>query len=309
MQNRRALIAINPEARRAPKPADLRSTVTWLEERGWCIESVVTKARGEVEEAAKEAACAGFDCVVACGGDGTLHEALNGLVGTQTALALLPSGTANVWALEAGLPKDADAALRLLDDGDRLRLDTGRVAGRYFLLMASIGLDSLVAGRVSSRLKRVFGFLPYIGHAAYALKSFDGFGATVTVDGATIETPAVGLIVGNTRSYGGLMQITPKAKANDGLLDVCLYSGNGRLDFLGAILDTLLKRHIGRADVTYCSAKNIMVETDRPWPVQLDGEVVAQTPVTITCIPQSLTVIVPHGFRSPLWEVAQSLPQ
>jgi diacylglycerol kinase (ATP) len=308
MQNRRALIAINPEARRAPKPADLRSGVAWLEERGWRIESVLTKSRGEVEEAARDAACAGFDSVVACGGDGTLHEALNGLVGTQTALALLPSGTANVWAREAGLPKDASSALRLLDNGDRLRLDTGRAANRSFLLMASIGLDSLVAGRVSSRMKRVFGFLPYIGHAAYALKNFEGFGATISVDGAKIETPALGLIVGNTRSYGGVVQITPRARADDGLLDVCLYTGSSRLDFLGAILDTLLKRHIGREDVTYCSANSITVETDRPWPVQLDGEVVTQTPVTITCVPRSLTVVVPHGFRSPLWDVEERVP-
>src|SRR5262249_40537937 len=105
------------------------------------------------------------------------------------------------------------------------------------------------------------------------------------------------------RSYGGLMEITPRARANDGLLDVCLYTGRGRLDFLSAILDTLLHRHIGREDVVYHRASTVVIETEPPWPVQFDGEVVTRTPLTITCVPRSLTVVVPPGFRSPLWEL------
>lgn len=302
METRRALILINPEARHPPKARALEAGIEWLAEQGWKIESRVTERRGEVEEAAAMAAASGFDCVVACGGDGTLHEALNGLAGTQTALALLPGGTANVWAREAHLPRDPEKALHLLVEGDRLRIDTGCAGGRSFLLMAGIGLDSLVAGRVDSRLKRTFGFLPYLGHAALALSGFDGFEATIKLDGETLQAPLVGLLIGNTRSYGGVIEITSEARADDGLLDVCLYQGSTRVGFLAALFNTLLRRHLRQDNVIYKRAQTIVVETNPCWPVQLDGEIVAETPVTITCVPQSLTVIVPPGLRSPLWD-------
>jgi len=302
---RRALIAINPEARRPPNSRALRAGIDWLEQHGWKVESRVTERRGEIEEVSARAAVEGVDCVVACGGDGTLHEAVNGLAGTLTALALLPGGTANVWAREARLPRDPERALRLLAEGDRLCIDTGSGAGRSFLLMASIGLDSLVAGRVGSRLKRRFGFLPYLGHAAVALPGFSGLNAKITLDGETIETPLVGLLVGNTRSYGGLIEITPDARADDGLLDVCIYKGSGRISFLRSLVNTLLRRHVRQDAVVYRQAQTITIQTEAPWPVQFDGEVVTETPVTIRCVPRSLTVVVPHGLRSPLWGGAE----
>jgi YegS/Rv2252/BmrU family lipid kinase len=298
---RRALLLINPNARRPPNPKRLARGIAWLEERGWQIGQQLTSSPEEIAELAAGAAATGCAAVVACGGDGTLHDALPGLAGTQTALAVVPSGTANVWAGEAHLPHDPLAALRLLEEGDRVRLDTGTAGGRPFLLMASLGLDSLVAGHVSGRLKRYFSFLPYLAQAAWELPHYRGVEAEVTVDGERIAAPVAGILVGNTRSYGGLIEVAAEARADDGLLDLCILHGAGRRRFVSHVLRAALRRHVGHPQVTYRQVRTVTVTVDPPWPVQLDGEVAAQTPITFECMPRSLTVVVPRALRTPLW--------
>jgi YegS/Rv2252/BmrU family lipid kinase len=300
--SRRAMLILNPEARRQPKREHFDQGIDWLQQHDWNIEHRSARQRGDVETIAREAAEEGFDCVVACGGDGTIHEALNGVVGSRTALAVVPSGTVNIWAYEARLPSDPLAALRLLEEGDRVCLDTGRAGDRAFLLMASVGLDSLVAGQVSSRLKRRFGMLPYLGRAALDLRTFDGFEAEITLDGERIQTELVAFVAGNTRSYGRVLSITPNARADDGLLDVCIFTGSGRLRFLRSLVQTAARLHLQNSDVIYYQARSIELRTGVRWPVQLDGEVVARTPLRIECLPQSVQVIVPQGIRTPLWD-------
>lgn len=279
--------------------------VDWLRERGWNVRVEETSRPAELPRFSSDAAALGYDCVVACGGDGTLHGALNGVVGTSTALALVPGGTANVWAREAGLPSNPVAALKLVEEGERVRLDTGLVAGEAFLLMASAGLDSLVAGQVDGAMKRHLGPLAYLGRAALELRHFRGLRAELTIDGERKQGTMLGVLAGNTRSYGGVLEITRDARADDGLLDVCLYQGAGRRRFLRHLFETLLGRHLEDASVSYQKARRIEVATERPWPVQADGEVVAHTPVTIECAPRSVTVVVSRGEHSPLWNSAE----
>jgi diacylglycerol kinase (ATP) len=304
---RRALLIINPEARRQPRRKRLEEGISWLRARGWEVEPRTAHHRGDVERLAAEGAESEVDCVVACGGDGTLHEALNGVVGTKTALALVPTGTVNVWAAEAKLPHDPVEALKILEEGERVRIDTGRAGDRAFLLMASVGIDSLVAGRVSSGLKRRLGTLPYLGLAALEIPNFEGFDAEILLDGERVQTGVVTLVAGNTRSYGRLLSITPQARADDGLLDVCIYTGSGRLRFLQSLLKTAARRHLQDSSVIYYQAREIDVRTQTRWPVQLDGEVVASTPIRLSCVPASLTVVVPAGLRTPLWDRAAAL--
>jgi diacylglycerol kinase family enzyme len=200
------------------------------------------------------------------------------------------------------LPPHPLAALKLVDEGERVRLDTGRIGDEAFLLMASTGLDSLVAGRVGGAFKQYLGPLAYAGRAAMELCRYRGLEAEVRIDGERSCGRILGLVAGNTRSYGGVLQITSQARADDGLLDVCLYHGSGRKRFLRALLATLRGRHVDEPSVTYRKARQIELLTDARWPVQADGEVVAQTPVTIACDPRSVTVVVPQQARHEIWD-------
>lgn len=254
---------------------------------------------------AAQAAARGDDCVVAVGGDGTLHRVLNGVAGTTTALALVPAGTANVWAREAGIPADPVLALRLVAEGARPRLDTGSVGESSFLLMASAGLDSLVAGQVGGAIKRHIGSFAYLGRAAIELWNYRGLSAEIEIDGERLRGPILAFLAGNTRSYGGLIEIAREARADDGLLDVCLFQGRGRRRFVRHLTNTARGRHLLDAAVVHRRARQVTLTIEERWPVQADGEVVGQTPVTIRCMPRSVTVVVPAGRRSPLWEATE----
>jgi len=155
------------------------------------------------------------------------------------------------------------------------------------------------------RGKRRFGSLAYLGHAATALWRYRGLEAEITIDGERLRVPILSLLAGNTRSYGGMVEIARTARADDGLLDICLFQGRGRRRFVRYLASTACGRHLHDADVLYRKARELTLVTETPWPVPADGEVVGQTPVTIRCVPRSVTVIVPAGRRSPLWETAE----
>ncbi len=249
---------------------------------------------------ARGAAQQGIDVVVACVGDGTVNEVANGLAGSETALAAVRGGTANVWAKEIGLPKDPAEAIGILTNGERRKVDLGRADDRYFLLMAGIGFDASIVQRVSSSLKRRFGAV------AYALPSVGrAFGhraveAELVVDGEPESSTVYWLLLGNTRNYGGVLSLTHMAKADDGLLDVCLLQHGGLPRLAWLVLWALLRRHQHRAEVVYKKVRTLEVRTPG-LPVQIDGEFLGETPMTFSVTPGALHVIVPRNLGKPLF--------
>src|SRR5881394_2510599 len=113
----------------------IRETITFLQRHGWDAELRLTQSSSDVRRFTREAVERGMDMVVEVGGDGTISEIIQELAGSETALAVLPSGTVNVWAREVGIPLDPVKALNLLWDGERRWIDLGRAGERYFLLM------------------------------------------------------------------------------------------------------------------------------------------------------------------------------
>ncbi len=295
---KRALVILNPAARGSPSIEELREAITALE--GWETSLKATTGPGHAIELAREAAHNGIDVVASCGGDGTMNEVANGLAGSETAMAAIRGGTANVWAKEIGVPKKLSKAVSAIATGDVRTMDLGRAGERYFLLMAGVGFDASILGRVSSGLKRRFGAI------AYALPSIGrAFGhrsvsADLVVDNEALSTPLYWLLLGNTRNYAGVLNLTHMAKADDGLLDLCLlkYGGLPRLAWLA--LWALLKRHQNRAEVVYQKAGLVEVRTPG-LPVQIDGEYLGETPMTFGVAPGALKVLMPQNFESPLF--------
>ena len=147
---RHALLVVNPAARRLPPLRRIREAADWLRTRGWEVALETTAPPGEATRLASRAASRGSSVVVACGGDGTIHEVVNGLAGSEAVLAVIPGGTANVWAKDAGLPRAPLEAARVIDAGRCRLLTSGSSSGRrrrgrggreaercYFLLMAA----------------------------------------------------------------------------------------------------------------------------------------------------------------------------
>jgi YegS/Rv2252/BmrU family lipid kinase len=298
---KRAALIVNPVARTLPSPDRLATAPAWLRLRGWEVEEHRTEAAGHATELARRAAERGCDAVIAVGGDGTVNEAINGLAGSDSALAVIPAGTANVWAHEVRLPRHPAAVARLLDQGDLRRIDLGMVNDRYFLLMASLGVDSIVVSAIPPWAKRTFGRMAYVSRGLREAVTFPAVPARIVVDGERRDADLLMVVVGNTRSYGGVLKITNLAIADDGQLDMVLYNGSGIGRIVNYVARTFIGRHVRAPGALYRSAETIAIETATPLPIQVDGDLAGQTPARFSIARGALRVIVPPLLRSPLF--------
>lgn len=299
--SKHAYLIVNPVARTLPSPDRLAAAPAWLRLHGWTVEEHRTERAGHAIELARAAAEREINAVIAVGGDGTVNEVANGLAGSDVALAVIPAGTANVWAREVRLPRHPAAIARLLDLGDRYRIDLGRVNDRHFLLMASLGVDSIVVSAISPWAKRAFGRIAYVTRGVHEAISFPSVAARLYVDSELVDANLLMLIVGNTRSYGGALKITNLAVADDGRMDMVLYNGAGAGRIAGYLARTVIGRHVRGPGTLYRHIRRLEIETGIPLPVQADGDVIGTTPAIFSVHERSLTVIVPPGINSPLF--------
>ena len=296
-----ALIIVNPASRSLPKAARLQEAEDWLAEQGWRVARQETEGRGDAITIAGRAAESGVSLVFVCGGDGTLNEAANGLAGSETALAVIPAGTVNIWAREAGLNKKPLEAVQLAAEGVRRRIDLGRAGSRHFLLMAGYGLDAAVTANVSHRVKGTIGAAAYAIASAREVLRYRSARIRLKLDGEEVETEVLLVIAGNTREYAGLTRITPEAFADDGLLDVRIYQGRGKREIMLQGIGTLLRRHRRSKKVLYRRVKRLEMEWETPLPLQLDGEACPDSPSAVSVAPAALWVAVPAGRVNPLF--------
>ena len=236
-----------------------------------------------------------------CGGDGTLNEAVNGLAGSETALAVIPAGTVNIWAKETAVPRKPLEAVRLAVEGERRRVDLGKAGQRHFLLMAGYGLDGAIARRVSQTVKGRLGAAAYALAAVRESLSYRGAALTLRLDGEEQQADVLMLVAGNSRNYAGLVDVTPEARVDDGLLDVCVYEGKGTVDIVFHVLRTVLRRHRRSQKVRYWQVRRLELAWERPLPVQLDGDAYEESPREVTVVPSALWVMVPRGVKLPLF--------
>jgi len=296
-----ALIIVNPSAHNSPKRAGFVEADEWLRANGWTAEWVETAGPDDATRLAAKAAQRGVPLLFVCGGDGTLNEAVNGLAWSETAMAVIPAGTVNLWAREVGLLKKPVETVRLAVQGVRRRVDLGRAGARYFLLMAGYGIDAAVAHRVSRGVKGRLGAAAYALSAARQAIRYRGSRITVTMDGERRAMNALQLVAGNTRNYAGLTQITRAALIDDGRLDLCVYEGSGCWDILWLALLTLLGQHGRSRKVTQRRVNRLELTWETPLLAQLDGEAIPESPAEVTVAPAALWVMTPRGLRSPLF--------
>lgn len=309
----KACLIYNPTAGPRDADADIQQVQDYLRQHGWQVELEVTHSAGDGVRLARRAAINHLDAVLVAGGDGTLNEAVNGLVGSRTALGVLPLGTGNVWAKELGLPTftltDPHwllSAAHLMCQAEMRTIDVGRAGDRYFLLWAGIGFDAQVAGEVEPRdrpTKRL-GILPYLVAGLHVSQAFRGERTTVWADGKFIRGRALLVVVSNAQLYGGVVRITPAAQLDDGFLDVCVFKGFGAQDLLAHVLGVFSGRHLRDPKVKFLRARRVQIEAIHPQPVQVDGEHIGSTPMTFQVIPAALKVLVPRTAPAALFKHA-----
>lgn len=245
----------------------------------------------------------GFDAVVAIGGDGTVHEVLNGIMAIdpakRPALALVPTGSGNDTRRTLGLPIDIDAALAVLSTGRRVPFDVGRCNGVYFNNSFAAGLDAKVTAR-ALRLKdetRRSGLWLYLTALIGVLfEDMTPYDIRLTVDDAApVQTTTLIVAVTQGPTYGGGFKITPHANPADGLFETCMIDplslpeALARLPFVVAGLHTRMRPvHMGRCG-------RIIIESDNPMPAQIDGEVMRDSRYAIEMLHHAVECIVPDS--------------
>src|SRR2546426_9872085 len=206
-----AIIIANPASGAAGFPHQSHSfdeTLAFLRNRGWRVDLWYTQTRGDGERLARKAVEQKADLVIAAGGDGTINEIIQGLVGSETALGVLPNGTVNVWARELGIPLDDTRARNVLVNGQTRRIDLGCVNGRYFLLMVGIGFDGEVTQAVEGKPLKRLGVLGYTLAVLWLGPGYRGFPVIAQIDRYVVKTRALQIFVGNTQLYAGAVKFT-----------------------------------------------------------------------------------------------------
>lgn len=354
MKAKSALLVINP--RRGKNVARLTDLLAVLSAAGWKTDTALKEYRGHTLELAKAAAETGYDLVVGYGGDGTLNQVVNGVMAAKrgrSIVGLIPGGTANVWAHEIGLPDDPVKASLLLIDSDGRKVDLGHVevdavrtgsittdpprkprppsGGRpHFLLMAGLGVDAAVMRRVSTPLKERIGEAAVALAAAKELPSQHAFPIEIAASVADRKRAvlwkgeALQVVVGNSRRYGNIAEVTPDAHIDDGLLDVCIITAGNPLSTMEQVLSALLRREPVHGRSEYFRGAHFWISVPASVALQLDGSPVkledylgqpqraalrtAASPdaVMVTyrfdTMPRALRVAVPRPYDGPLFE-------
>ncbi|OGO28276.1 MAG: hypothetical protein A2W33_03100 [Chloroflexi bacterium RBG_16_52_11] len=290
---RKVHVIVNPASGR-PKPIlHILNRVFKQAEVDWDIS--LTKARGDAERFAREAVAEGVDIVGAYGGDGTVMEVAQGLLGSTVPLAIFPGGSANLMSVELGIPKDLGKAAAIAADPDSptRQVDVGLLGENYFLLRVGMGFAARKVAYADRRLKNRFGVLAYSVAAVKSIKDTKSAHYRITLDGQQVETDGVTCLIDNAGNMG-IQGFKPAKdiRVDDGLLDVLLLGPKGLVN-LASSGSSLLDADKGVPPIEHWQARQIAIEVDPPQPVQVDGEMVGDTPISAGVLPGALKVIVP----------------
>jgi YegS/Rv2252/BmrU family lipid kinase len=259
---------------------------------------------GHLRELARAAVERGATLLVAVGGDGTVNEVANGLVGAESAeLAIIPRGTGGDFVRTFGIPSKLEDAARVALAGRTRTIDLGRAAYRawdgepgesYFANIASAGMSGAVAKRTNEATRAPFGGkVAYLWSTVVVFARWRNTEVQVTVDGEARSGPMFDVIVANCRYLAGGMKICPDAEPDDGLLDVLLIGDVGKLDLALTMPKIYRGTHLPHPKAELLRGASIAVETPVPLPVELDGEQPGTTPVRFDVVPGALRLRVP----------------
>ena len=287
---------VNPSAGRGAGAKSLDRLRRWAERTGGEVE--ISTGPEDLESQARRAAEDGVERLVVVGGDGTQHFAVQGLVGTSCALAVVPLGSGNDLAMSLGIPKDLEDALEHAVEGEIRSIDVGRVDAPegpvYFAMYCGVGFDSEVTRVANEEVRFVRGSLIYPWAVVKTLVGFSPPRLRVTHDEGTWHRRAMFATAANGPSFGGGMKIAPNAEMDDGLFDLVLVDAVPKLRLLRIFPQVYRGRHLSRPEVTVVRTRSLHLSVDRPMVLYGDGEALVPIPeegLRVTIDPGALRVV------------------
>jgi YegS/Rv2252/BmrU family lipid kinase len=303
MSRTRTCLIFNPVAGQSNPEEDL-ATIQRLLEPNIELDIRFTSEKVNADTIAKEAIAEGASSIIASGGDGTLSAAAGALVGTDIPLGVISRGTANAFASALGLPDTIEAACEMILGGATRVVDAARCNGMPMVLLAGIGFEAETIERADRNAKNRFGVLAYIMAGIQQLRELESFEAEMEIEDKVITVTAVAVTVANAAPPTSVLAQGPGGVFfDDGLLDITVVAPISRAGAIAAsyhlLRSALNETAAERDDIGYLRARRVIVRTNPPQQVVLDGEIMGTTPIDVECVPGGLTIFVPPDAAPP----------
>ena len=295
-QTRRAFIVLNPVAGTLSAPAIQAIIERHFTLNHWTFELHQTQPGENIAQVVSRALAQNFSLVVAAGGDGTVSSVADAMIHTGIPLGILPVGTTNTLAQELGLPLNVEAACAILTDEHAVMcLDSMQIGEEVFLLHISMDLFAVTIEKTERQAKRRFGRIAYLWTALIQWLGYQPCRFTLSIDGRRRRVRAASIFITNIAAVGmHPLYWGPHIRPDDGKLDICIIRAHTVLDYLRVIRYALLGQQQRNPRIKYLTAQyTVEVSTNRPLPVQGDGEIIGQQSISVKFVPQAIHLIVP----------------
>ena len=303
-------VIINPNAGNGKGRKDWKLISSGMQEHELIWSEYFTDRKGHAISLSQEAIAAGYRKILCVGGDGTLNEIVNGTFNQQICptknitLGLIPVGTGNDWGRMFGIPLNYDGAIQIIKAEKTMLHDIGKInyyngsekKERHFINIAGLGFESVVVKRTNiQKDKGKSGKAIYFYNLLMSLISYKNTKAEIIIDGTKTEASIFSLNVGNGRYCGGGMRQTPFAVPDDGILDVTIIKGMGKIEIILNLKILYNGKILDHPKVDGYKCKNVIVRSDSVLFVEADGESLGHTPAEFSIIPSSINIV--YGTR------------
>ncbi|GAB4429961.1 MAG: diacylglycerol kinase family lipid kinase [Anaerolineales bacterium] len=301
---RKAMLIYNPAAGRFPVKPFLRFVERELVRSGWQVDLAATRSGPHTVELGQQAASQEYDAAFAIGGDGTIGQVASGLLGSETALGVLPAGTSNVWAQELGLqpftwahPRRLRQNTRILANAPVHRVDMGQCNEHYFMMWAGMGLDAMAIHAIEPRvrLEKFFAVPEYAASTIWKASQWGGTKLKIWVNDEALEDHYILAVANNIRRYmGGYSILSPDAYLDDGLLDLWLFRGSSLADAFRIAYELWRGHHVNSSEARRIPFESLRVQAEAPFFIHMDAEPKeATSEAVITVHQRALKLLVP----------------
>lgn len=292
---RRILLIHNPVAARV-RPKRLQAVIDVLRDEGCEVQLASTEGVGDAVNIAREGVERGVDVVAVYGGDGTMIQAVQGMIDYDVPIGLIPGGTGNLLAANLGLPRNPLQAARIVATGVPRTIDLGRLESangvRYFAVASGAGFDAELMAGTEGTAKRKWGMAAYVARAFRILATLKPTRFRLEIDNQVHELEAATVMIANCGTIlPPVLRLGADIAPDDGALDVVVLHANNVWQAVAAVVQLMRHREDGER-VQRFRGWSVRIEADRATPVQLDGEPNGRTPFEVAILPGGLKVMV-----------------
>lgn len=291
---KRARLIYNPTSGREEVRRKLPDILHRLEQGGLETSCHATQGEGDATKAAVEAVERGFDVIIAAGGDGTLHEVINGMAGkpNRPPLGIIPLGTTNDFARALGIPKTWERACDIIVKGQRTPIDVGRINDKYFVNIAGGGSLTELTYEVPIKLKTMLGQLAYYMKGLEKLPGFKPFALKMKAPDLVIEEQVMLFLIANSNSVGGFEKLAPSAKLDDGLFDVFVLRQCNLAEFIRIVTLAMRGEHLDDPLVIHFQTNSLELSAIGKIQLNLDGEFGGTLPGSFSVLPRHIECFI-----------------